>query len=175
MEKINGYAIPFDISRLKLCENLIEQDGPLLSLYYNDNGDYYLFYWLDSDEHANRWLVLRASLEGVRRYLSGEKTLRDLVLHPIDGFVWVIDLDGELHQTHTAVLPVSNVPVDYLPGKNSYFAFDDKDSLLSRVRTSNFNVSVPDSDQGFFSDIMTKMGWRLSPDAIRSFLSRAAL
>lgn len=175
MEKINGYAIPFDISRLKLCENLIEQDGPLLSLYYNDNGDYYLFYWLNSDEHANRWLVFRVGLEGVRRYLQGEKTLRDLVLHPIDGFVWVIDLDDALHQTHTVALPVSNVPVGYLPGKCSYFAFDNKESLLSHVRTSNFNVSVPDSDQGFFSDIMTKMGWRLSPDAIRSFLSKAAL
>lgn len=175
MEKIEGYAIPFDISKLKLCENLVEQDGPLLSLYYNDNGDYYLFYWLDSDEHVNRWLVFRESLEGVRRYLGGEKTLRDLVLHPIDGFVWVIDLDGDLHQTNTVALPVSNVPVVYLPGERSYFAFDNKESLLSHVRTSNFNVSVPDSDQGFFSDIMTKMGWRLSPDAIRSFLSRAAL
>lgn len=175
MEKIGGYAIPFDITKLKLCENLVEQDGPLLSLYYNDNGDYYLFYWLDSDEHVNRWLVLRVGLEGVRKYLCGEVTLRSLVLHPIDGFVWIVDLDGDLHQTNTVVLPLSLVPAEYLPCERSYFAFDHRKSLLSHVRTISFNVSVPDSDKGFFSDVITKMGWRLSPDAIRSFLSRAAL
>lgn len=62
MEKLTGYHIPFNIKALKLRANLIEQDGPLLSLYYNDKGDYYLFYWLDCDDISNRWMIVRVSL-----------------------------------------------------------------------------------------------------------------
>lgn len=54
MEELKGYDIPFEIKTLKHRADLIEQDGPLLSLYYNGKGDYYLFYWLDCDDRANR-------------------------------------------------------------------------------------------------------------------------
>ena len=37
MEELKEYDIPFDIKELKHRADLIEQDGPLLSLYYNLN------------------------------------------------------------------------------------------------------------------------------------------
>lgn len=70
MEKINGYDLPFDLGKLKHKIDLIEQDGPLLSLYYNDRGDYYLLYWLDCDDRENRWMILRVDINSLYDYLN---------------------------------------------------------------------------------------------------------
>ena len=54
MKKIKGYDIQFDFSHFRRIADLIAFEGPLLSHYVSDKGDDYLFYWVESDENANR-------------------------------------------------------------------------------------------------------------------------
>lgn len=174
MEKIKGYEIPFDIKALKHKADLIEQNGPLLSLYYNGKGDYYLFYWLDCDDRANRWMILRVSVESLYQYLSKQITLYEVIDHPADNFVWVTDIDGSGMQVGTRALPVANIPTDYLPTMDSWFDFDNQQELLKQVGTETFEVDVPKSDNRLFSAIVAKMGWKLSPETIHKFIDKVA-
>lgn len=175
MEKLTGYHIPFIIKALKLRANLIEQDGPLLSLYYNDKGDYYLFYWLDCDDTSNRWMVVRASLNTLYQYINKEITLLQVIKDSSDSFVWVTDLDGKGEQINTLAVPFANLPQDYLPDTDSYFEFDHQQELLKDVGTDKIEVDVPRKDKSFFAALMSKMGWRLSPDAVHNLIDRVAL
>lgn len=175
MEKIDGFDIPFDISNLTFRANLIEQDGPLLSLYYNDRGDYYLFYWLDCDEKANRWMVLRVDIKTLYEYLNKEKTLLQVIKNSPDNFVWITDIDGKGRQILTCALPLSSVPSDYLPAKDSWFEFDNQQDLIGEVGTDNFEVAIPKSDKNLFSTLISKMGWRLSPQSVHKLIDKVAL
>lgn len=174
MERINGYNLPFDISKLKHRADLIEQDGPLLSLYYNDKGDYYLFYWLDCDENTNRWMILRVDTKTLYEYLNQEKTLLDVIKNPSDNFVWITDIDNNGKQIYTQALPSTSVPDDYLPDKDSMFEFDHQQELLDEVSSDKFEIDIPKSDKSLFSALMSKMGWRLSPKSIHKLVDKVA-
>lgn len=175
MEKINGYNLPFDISKLKHRVDLIEQDGPLLSLYYNDKGDYYLCYRLDCDDNANRWMMLRVDTKTLYEYLNQEKTLLEVIKNPSDNFVWITDIDNNGRQIYTQALPSISVPEDYLPDPDSKFEFDHQQELLDQVSSDKFEIDIPKSDKSLFSALVSKMGWRLSPKSIRKLVDRVAL
>lgn len=175
MERTNGYDLPFSIGRLKHRTDLIEQDEPLLSLYYNDNGDYYLLYWLDCDDHANRWMISRIDTKTLYEYLNREKSLLQVIKNPADNFVWITDIDGNGKQIHTQALPTTAIPEYYLPDADSKFEFGRQQELLGEVSTDNFEVDAPKSDKSLFSTIVSKMGWRLSPKSIRKLTDRVAL
>lgn len=174
MEKLRGYAMPFDISLLKHRADLIEQDGPLLSLYYNEKGDYYLFYWIDCDERANRWMILRVDNKSLYEYLDREKTLLQVVKNPSDNFVWITDIDSNGAQVSTLAMPVSSIPLDYLPGEDSWFDFDHREELLKEVSVNKFEVDIPQSDKSLFTAIISKMGWRLSSASVRKIIDKIA-
>lgn len=175
MEKIKGYNIPFDISKLKLRANLIEQDGPLLSLYYNDKGDYYLFYWLDCDDGANRWMILRVDIKTLYEYLDKDKTLLQVIKNSPDSFVWITDVDNNGTQINTQALPFASIPSDYLPDEDSWFEFDNQQELMKEVGTDKFEIDIPKSDKNLFSSLIAKMGWRLTPKTIHRFIDKVAL
>ena len=87
MEKIKGFEIQFDFSNFKKIADLIYFEGPLLSHYVSGKGDDYLFYWVDSDDNDNRWLVLRVSLANLQRYMAKDLSLRELIETPNDGYL----------------------------------------------------------------------------------------
>lgn len=175
MERINGFKIPFELSNLKLRANLIEQDGPLLSLYYNDRGDYYLLYWVDCDNNTNRWIAFRTDNESLLQYLNQEIPLYDLIERPSDNFVWITDIDNDGKQVDAEAIPSSSIPKGYLPDKDSFFVFDHRQDLVKSVSTDKFEVDIPKSDKTLFSTLMSKMGWKLSPASMRRLIDRAAL
>lgn len=174
MEIIQGYNIPFDIHRLKLRANLIEQDGPLLSLYYNDKGDYYLFYWLDCNEEANRWMFLRVDIKTLYEYLDKDKTLLQVIKNSPDSFVWITDIDNNGNQISTQALPLASIPSDYLPDEDSWFEFDNQHELTKEVGTDQFVVDIPKSDKSLFSSLIAKMGWRLTPKTLHRLIDKVA-
>lgn len=174
MERINGYDLPFDLNKLKHRSDLIEQDGPLLSLYYNDKGDYYLFYWLDCDNKANRWMILRIDNQSLFEYLNQEKTLLQVIKNPSDNFVWITDIDNNGKQIYTQALPITSVPKDYLPDADSKFEFGHQQELLGEVSSDKFEVDIPKSDKNLFSALMAKMGWRLTQKTIQKFVDKVA-
>jgi hypothetical protein len=175
MEEIKGYDIPFDIKQLRHRVNLVEQDGPLLALYYNDKGDDYLFYWVDSDDNANRWMILRVTTDTLYKYINGEITLLQVLTNPSDNFLWITDVDNKGNQICTKAILCSAVPADYLPDQDSWFVFDHQDELLKNVGTDNFEVDIPKSDKNLFATLMSKMGWKLSSRSFRKLIDKVAL
>lgn len=123
MTEVKGYPIDFDVSRLAKCSDLIYFDGPLLSHYIDEYGDNYLMYWLEADDTYNRWMIVRTSITQIHRYTAKEITLREVILHPCDSFVWITNIDDELRCHHTQCVPIANLPEQYLPDEDSMYEF----------------------------------------------------
>ena len=175
MKNIEGYVLPFDITKLKLRTNLIEFDGPLLSLYYSEGGDYYLFYWVDRDERFNRWIILRVGINSLIRYLRQETTLYQIITNSADNFVRVADIDGKGEINMIKCITSDMLPSDYLPEEDSYFTFDHKQKLLDEVSMETYGIDIPKSDRNTFAIIASKMGWRFSTATIKDLLNKSAV
>lgn len=165
MERVGEGASPFNVGALQFVENLIEQDGPLLSLYRGARGDYYLLCWLDCDETTNRWMALRTDAASLMRYLGREETLRDVVSGAADGFVWIVDFDSGGAQVGARSVPLRRLPQDYIPAADSWFEFGRREELLAMLGADVFEVDVPQSDRAMFAALMSRMGWRVRPSA----------
>ena len=97
MRDIKGYRfIGFDLNSLTLIADLIYFDGPLLSHYISEQGDNYLFYWVDSDEECNRWMIIKVSLSTIQDYVNKKITLCNVIRDRADKTVYMVDLDNDL-------------------------------------------------------------------------------
>lgn len=121
--EIHGYPIEFDFRRLACCSDLIYYDGPLLSHFMDEYGDSYLMYWLEADDKYNRWMLIRTTIAQIQDYIAKKITLRDVILHPCDSFVWVTDVDDNLDYHDTQCVPLKNIPDAYLPDEDSLYEF----------------------------------------------------
>jgi hypothetical protein len=124
MEIVNGVNIQsLPIGGLNKVADLIYFDGPLLSLFRNEGGDSYLYYWCDSNEILNRWLIFRVSDQSLNSYLSKKIPLRELLLNPSDGFLYLADLNDELQFHNLLLIFPRNLPDLYVPDVESFYEF----------------------------------------------------
>jgi len=124
MKYLKGIALTeFPFKELDKVADLIYFDGPLLSLFRNDKGDQYFFYWCDNSENANRWLVYRVTDHEVTAYLSKRISLRDILLHPSDGLIFSVDIDDDLNYNNPLLLKPNDLPTSYIPSVNSTYKF----------------------------------------------------
>lgn len=172
MKTINGIASEFRFSKLHKCADLISYEGPLLSHYVSEHGDNYVFYWVDTDEKYNRWLLVRTTLDALRLYITKDITLRQLISNPEDGVVWMTDVDNEIRFHNSMMVPVSNLPDEYMPAQDSYYEFETDDLLLSD-ETDTYRLSVPVKDRHIFATIIERMGWEAS--SIRHAINKVAV
>ena len=134
--------------------------GPLLSLYQSAD-DYYLFCWADCDDDNNRWMIFRVGFESLRSYIYGKQTLLCLLTNNPDGFVRFADYCGKGDfPTTTQSLPTKDIPTDYLPEDDSYFAFEITDEIRKIVSPNSFKISVPEKEKSFFLSLVEKLGWK---------------
>ena len=126
LEMIKGTPLNFfPLGDLELIADLIYLNGPILSLLRNNKGDYYLYRWSDVDEQFNRWLVFRITSPDLHLYLEEKEiTLRQLILHPVDGFLYMVDIDNDLNYHHVMFVEPANLPTSYLPTENTYYKFE---------------------------------------------------
>lgn len=129
---------------------------------------------MDCDDNSNRWMIVRVSLNALYQYLNKEKALLQVIEDSSDNFVWIADLDGKGEQINTLAVPFANLPEDYLPDTDSYFEFDNQQELLKDVDTDKIEVDIPKKDKSFFAALISKMGWRLSSDAVHNLIDRIA-
>lgn len=109
MRDIKGYRfIGFDLNSLTLIADLIYFDGPLLSHYISEQGDNYLFYWVDSDEECNRWMIIKVSLSTIQDYVNKKITLCNVIRDRADKTVYMVDLDNDLmnHGLYLCILTI---------------------------------------------------------------------
>lgn len=121
MKQFQGLSVPLHIASFRKVSDLIYYEGPLLSHYVSPAGENYLFYWVDSDDHYNRWLVVRTDENTIERYVSGQVSLHSVITKPNDGFVYMVDIDNDIQYHNIKVLPPTEFPDDYLPDEDSFY------------------------------------------------------
>lgn len=171
MRTIEGYDIDYDFSRFMKIADLIYFEGPFLSHYVSSKGDDYLFYWVDRDDNDNRWLVLRVSLADLQKYIGKEKTLRELIEHPNDGYLYSVDVNDDLNYHNVKLVQPSSLPEEYLPEKDSYYDFEpvpaeDAEELMT------YELTIPYKERSRFEAILHKIGFRVT--ALKKVASNAA-
>lgn len=161
MKRLHGKSAAFELKELQRCGDLIYCEGPLLTHYMSDDGNHYLVCWVDADEHCNRWIIFRTNIANLRKYIAKGVTLRHLVCHPADNLVWVTDIDNSETQCNTQVLQPGELPEEYLPAEESYYAFETDDPTLQEG-TDYYEIGIPPKDLGLLSMLIKRMGWSSS-------------
>lgn len=124
MEKINSFKIAKLPLKLNYVTDLIQFDGPLLSLFENEYDDRYMYYWCDVDEHNNRWIIFRLDRSQLKSFILKKISLKDLILNPIDGFLYIADIDDNLHYSNIYFVQPNELPELYVPESDSYYDLD---------------------------------------------------
>ena len=82
--------------------------------------DTYLFYCVDHDDTANRWMILRVAPDTVQRLERDKIALGDAIPGLcLDGFVCIAD-KHDLVVTQSLRVSLEDIPTDYLPGPGLY-------------------------------------------------------
>lgn len=141
MKQICGADIgAAEFGELSKVADLLYFDGPLLSLYRNNEGENLLYYWCDSNASCNRWLVFKISDKSLECYLKGKESLNVLVSTPKDGFLYCLDLDKEAEQRHAWIVSPKQLPPSYIPGEQSFYS--DQPVLESEEKLTTFKVAI---------------------------------
>ena len=171
MRTIEGYKIEYDFSCFKRIADLIYFEGPLLSHYVSSKGDDYLFYWVDRDEHDNRWLVLRVSPVSIQKYIGKQTTLRELIESPNDGYLYCVDVDDNIDFHNVKLVQPSSLPEEYKPEADSYYEFEpvpaeDAEELMT------YELTIPYKERNRFEGLLDKIGFPVS--SLKKVVSHAA-
>ena len=125
MEQLVGNIISeLPIKGLQKFGDLIAYEGPVLSHFRDNNGTNYLYYWVDYDEHFNRWLIWKITEEQLYDYLKRRTTLKELLLSKNKDFIFSVDIDSNLHYHNISIFPIALVNEEYIPEEESYFKFE---------------------------------------------------
>jgi hypothetical protein len=129
MKDIIGIEFNYPFDNLIKIADLIYFDGPLLSHFINNNGDNFLFYWVDVNEKHNRWILVRIDLYSLQEYVKRKKTLFEVITKPNDGFLYIVDVGDDLKFENCKMVLPSNLSSEYLPEKDSFYEFEPKDDI----------------------------------------------
>ena len=127
MERLFGVRVnDRDLKGLSKVADLIYFDGPLLSLFTDKFGNSYLFYWVDSDNISNRWLVFRVTERQIAEYMNRQIPLTELVNNPCGGYHYSVDIterpDQNLELENVTIVSPNDLPLNYKPRANSFYA-----------------------------------------------------
>lgn len=124
--------------------DLLEHEGPLLSLYVDrDNPEHYFLYkWVDSNKECNRWAILPCTSKDLLAFFEGEKSLRKLFLNK--PFCFVIDMDEDLQIQSIQIASTGALPEAFLPNEKSFFQ-----EKAFTVFATSFHNMLKSKRQGF--------------------------
>lgn len=118
LPKIKGKDVPTkDFPKYTWNADLIEYDGPLLSLFKSEEGEDVLFSWLDSDKRKNRWAVVPLGRETLLHYLQKKTTLLE-VFKKAD-YIFVVDYGSKARRLSRIRTHWESLPESYLPAEDS--------------------------------------------------------
>lgn len=128
------------IPGLQKIRDLLFYDGPLLAEFESD-GEKYLYYWCDTFDEFQTWMIVRVKKLPFFKYLIREISLRELILDCPDRFVYLVDLDGDAVAQRIFFATLQELPSNYLPTEDSFY-----DSKYGEVRTENSCIIFMDGD-----------------------------
>ncbi|CAM0557095.1 hypothetical protein EHLJMEHL_02183 [Vreelandella titanicae] len=114
-KKIKGYSLGIFTWNL----DLIDFDGPLLSLFKDEKGNDYLFLWLDCDDSFNLWCIIPVERVFFEQYLNRGVSLLDIIKKA--DVLTVFKLNSKGRRSGFVSTQWSNLPEEYLPAEDSYF------------------------------------------------------
>lgn len=128
----------FTPSDLTFFVDLIYFDGPLLSLFNDKEGHGYIYYWCDIDENYNRRIIFRIDKTKLKSFILMENTLKDLVLNPSGGILYVVDIDDKLEYQNIQVVRPDELPESYVPENDSYYDLEAELDEESKIKIFKF-------------------------------------
>lgn len=110
-----------NLADLIFIGDILNYEGPMLSLFVDQNKCPYLFRWVKQDEDSHKWQIFKVLPGKLSAYFNHEISERELVLAAIDNEYLLVNIDPQLNYQHIHFLLQEQLPADYLPGKNAYF------------------------------------------------------
>lgn len=129
MNLIKIDKLPFEVSGLIKISDLIYFDGPILSFYIDSHNNSYLFYWVDSLDGFNRWMIIPTSIMEVNNYLNKRITLYDLITSKLS--VFISDVDNRANFEHVYLCLTADLDYLYLPERESIYDFDENSGSVT--------------------------------------------
>lgn len=139
MNLIEIHKLPFNKERLIKISDLIYFDGPLLSFYVDGQNNSYLFYWIDSLNDSNRWMIIPTSILEVNNYLNKRITLYKLITSKLS--VFISDINGDVEFKRTYLSLTTDLDDAYLPEKDSLYEFEENSESVTLAFYSIVNQS----------------------------------
>ncbi|MEZ4912197.1 MAG: metalloregulator ArsR/SmtB family transcription factor [Saprospiraceae bacterium] len=106
-----------DILPFKKLGDLIYHEGPILSLFIDDDANMFLYRWVDCDEYTNKWMLSSISSNELSLFYHKKLSLRQYYEKCTQWVIIVIDNSLKIKELDTLVV----LPEDYLPTKNSFY------------------------------------------------------
>jgi hypothetical protein len=134
--KINSELDSVQDLRFEFVADLVSYDGPLESLFRDRKGELYLYSWCDSESNYNRWIVLRVEKTRIKKYILGKLSLKDVITEPIDGVVYLLNIDNNLNTLGARVVSPPELNPSYIPDADSYLSFEEygDEELSQRIQ-----------------------------------------
>lgn len=80
------------------------------------------------DDLHNRWLVFRVTQKMLKSYIEGQLSLRDLIVNPVDGFLYSLDIDSKFEIVNSYLIQPHNLPELYMPEPDTYYSISELNS-----------------------------------------------
>ncbi|MDU9030532.1 hypothetical protein [Pseudomonas mediterranea] len=120
--------------------DLVEFEGPLISLYRSERGDDVLYVWLDCTATRNRWAITPLSRNALRDYLTKKIPLRAVFEQSNE--IIVFETGTTLKRSGFQLVTWANFPEQYKPKENSY--------LTDRIATPSALRLVSDNTEDYY-------------------------
>lgn len=98
------------------CTALCQHEEACILLERDDSGEFYLAWWSDADQDAERFVCFRVSKQRLKAVLAGSMPSREAMENPEDGYLLAVDIDlatdkpARIIKTTAAALPQDSLP-----------------------------------------------------------------
>ena len=135
--------------------DLVDFEGPLVSLYRTDDDRDALYVWVDCSRATNRWCIVFVERISLLNYLTQKCTLRD-VFDQVESVI-VVNIGKTGRRTGAQFVLLDDLPEEYLPTRDSYLADElatDAARALVDEETQAYKVEI-NGDQDIYADDLT--------------------
>lgn len=124
MIKLKGKPISTgDMPKFNWYADLIDFDGPLLSLFKGERNTDALYMWVDNDTRRNRWCIIPVNRTTLNDYLQKRTSLKEVVLSA-KKVIFFNMFEGVNGLTKRSCIEVArdDFPADYFPDEDAYLS-----------------------------------------------------
>ncbi|MFA7273415.1 MAG: hypothetical protein WC044_06075 [Crocinitomicaceae bacterium] len=151
LKHIKGIKIHQMPIEIDLIGHLIYYEGPLMSVYCDQDRNAYILDWVEKDETKNRWLLYQIEKYMLADYIFGKATHFQLINNPVNDLIYVLDKDRQGNIENCIICTSRGLPYDYLPANYLKFEPEDAQNLETVVQYFDLSNSINiESDKDVF-------------------------